>query len=200
MGGLAFLLATISVLSLCNGQAAFLQAIEFGIENRSENFLEVQPNRAALKTLDFTVCLRCKFWTWGSMIVFETGDVGIYLFLRSWELNFGSFFFSEVTKFQMSNLNISPTLWNSFCFIHNTTNSSITIAINNFMESYHLNTTDIHIEDISKTIFIGRRPNVASSMLRFSGQVADFNFWNMALISADVQDFISGCSEKLFER
>jgi len=200
MLALAFVLAFLALISSGNGQSVFFRALEFGIENRADNFLEVQPNRTGFKNLDFTICFRCKFWTWGRMVLFETEEDHIFLFLRTWELKLGSLFFLNDIQFPMESLKVSPTLWNSFCLIHNSTNSSVTIAINDFKESYRLNTTGLTTDDISKQIFIGSNPFLTEDYLRFSGQVTDFNFWNRPLNSTTVEDFMSGCSEKLYER
>ena len=182
-----------------NGEQSFLQVIEFGIDDRAENFIEVVPDQH-LHSLDFSICLRCKFWSWGSMVLFETEFDKMWLYLGDLETNSGTLYLSEFRPFPLHGLKFSPTLWNSFCLVHNSNTSNVTIAINDYNDTYPLDTTGLKIEDINKAIFIGSSPDLTPDDFRFSGQISDFNYWNRVLKPTDVQDFMSGCSKNLFEQ
>jgi len=174
---------------------AFVQALEFGAENRSQMFLEVTPNQAALTSLDFSICFRIRLWNWGPTVVFETK--GMYAMLNGFDDNMGFFSMSESVTFPNDALKVSPNLWNSVCFVHNLTNATLMVAIND--NRTVLNSSMLKNDNLTGPVFIGSNPNWTPENLRFSVQVVDFNFWNRVLSPADVLDFISSCSEKLFQ-
>ena len=169
----------------------------FGIEAKAQNYFEILPNHVNGNSLDFSICLRCRFWTWNDKIVFSSNVMELFLTNQNnvFEL------LSQTIEFPLDSLKVSPTLWNSFCFVHNSTNSSVTVAVNGFKNISYLNTTALKKEDLKKKITIGDVFNHDwVGYYRFSGQITDFNIWNMALNPLEILDFVKGCSEKLFEK
>ena len=179
-------------------QNSLVQVAEFGIETKAQNYFEILPNQENVKSLDFSICLRCRFWTWNDMVVFVTETMKLELSLvRS---NFFGFL-GQAFPFPLAALKVSPTLWNSFCFIHNSTNSSVTVDVNGFKDISHFYTTALKKDDLKKKITIGGvSTHDWGEYNRYSGQITDFNFWNRALNPTEVFNFVTGCSEKLFER
>ena len=143
-----------------NGDASSTQVIEFGVENRAENYFEVLPGGVAPKSLDFSICLRCKFWSWGEKVVFTSKSETIYFYLGGIEENVGVFFMSKSIHFPTHAFKVSPTLWNSVCFVHNATDASVTIALNDFHSTFQINDTGLTIENLKEPIFIGTGPNM----------------------------------------
>ena len=185
-----------SILS-ADGQNTQVQVAEFGIETKRDNYFEILPNQENVNSLDFSICLRCRFWTWNDKIVFSSNVMELFLTNQNnvFEL------LSQTIEFPLDSLKVSPTLWNSFCFVHNSTNSSVTVDINGFKDISHIYTTTLKKDDLKKKITIGdASTHDWGEYHRFSGQITDFNFWNKALNPTEVLDFVTGCSEKLFEK
>ena len=171
------------------------QVIEFDLERRAgSNFFEVQPNQIPLKNQDFTICLRCKFWTWNTRIIFK-GD-NFFMGIATSDFESGVVFHnSTFARFSAKGLKISSSLWNSMCLVYSSKMPSLTIAINDFVEVLSANVTKIDIASIQRRITIGSssEPNM------FSGQVTDLNVWNSALNETYFKAFIR-CSNEFLQR
>jgi len=184
-------------LPLVNGQlsTSTTEVVELGVDSKGENFFDVLPNQAPLKSLDFSICFRCRFWTWKLMVVFKSSVMGFLV--RDTEHNQLSFTMSGTSAaFPMNGLKISPTLWNSICIVHNSELSILTLAINGHVNISSFNETGLNKEDLLKTMTIGDSPGYSG----FEGQMTDFNFWSKALSPSDISAFVTECSDKLFER
>ena len=178
-----------------NGQSTIVQVAELGIKTKGDNYFEILPNQVTLQSLDFSICLRCRFWTWGGKIVFSSEKMSFSLFK-----SIGFFHMVKTIEFPTDGLKFSPTLWNSICIVHHSNNFSVTIAINDYKETFDLNTTSFRKEDLKKSVMIGEASNKGLGSSRFSGQIADFYFWNKALTPNEIFDFMFGCSENLFPK
>ena len=171
------------------------QVIEFDLERRAgSNFFEVQPNQIPLKSQDFTICLRCKFWTWNTRIIFE--GVNFFMGIAASDFESGVVFHnSTFARFSAKGLKISSSLWNSMCLVYDSQMPSLTIAINDFVEVLSANVTKIDIASIQSQIIVG----TTSEYNMFSGQVTDLNIWNSALNETYVKAFIC-CSDEFPQR
>ena len=178
-----------------NGQSSLVQVAELGIKTKRDNYFEILPNQVTLQSLDFSICLRCRFWTWSGKIVFSSEIMSL-----SFYKSIGVFRMVKTIEFPIYGLKFSPTLWNSICIVHHSNNFSVTIAINDYKETFDLNTTSFRKEDLKKSVMIGEASNKGLGSSRFSGQIADFNFWNKALTPNEIFDFMFGCSENLFPK
>ena len=171
------------------------QVIEFDLERRAgSNFFEVQPNQIPLKNQDFTICFRCKFWTWNTRIIFK-GD-NFFMGIAASDFESGVVFHnSTFARFSAKGLKISSSLWNSMCLVYSSKMPSLTIAINDFVEVLSANVTKIDIASIQSQIIVG----TTSEYNMFSGQVTDLNIWNSALNETYVKAFIR-CSDEFPQR
>jgi hypothetical protein len=186
------------IASLLVATGIAVKVIEFGTERVEGNYLEVQPIVLSQRILDFSICVRFKFWTWGTKILFGSQDIFLAL-LQQQPATISSGVVvmnnSAVARFETSSLKISPTLWNSICLAYNSSNASVTIAINNFSSSYRSNLSMDVISTLKNRIMIGDSPNYHfSGDYRFSGQVTDFNIWNKTLNELEIKSFTIECS------
>jgi hypothetical protein len=170
-----------------------IQVIEFGTETREENFFEIQPNLGESESQDFSICFRCKFWTWGTKIIFDTNKM--FFALRDFKTKLGILVFKNQTDIQFSSraLEVSPTIWNSFCIIYNSIIANVTFVINNQKESNNQNISKDEIKSLKSKIMIGGSQHY-STIYRFSGQISDFNIWDRTLNETEVTAFMSTCS------
>jgi Concanavalin A-like lectin/glucanases superfamily len=166
-----------------------IQVIEFGTETREENFFEIQPNPGESESQDFSICFRCKFWTWGPKVIFDTNEM--VFALREYKSKLGDFYLknSPKIKFSIVALKVSPNIWNSFCIIYNSTITSVMIVINNQKESHNHSVQRDEMESLKSKIMIGSYKD-----FRFSGQISDFNIWDRTLDETEVTAFMSTCS------
>jgi len=170
-----------------------VQVIEFGTENREENFFEIQSNPGESESQDFSICFRCKFWTWGTKIIFDTNEM--FFALRDYKNKVGELVFENQQNmiFSTTALKVSPTIWNSFCIIYNSIIANVTFVINNQKESNNQNISKDEIKSLKSKIMIGGSYHY-STYFRFSGQIRDFNIWDRTLDETQVTAFMSTCS------
>jgi hypothetical protein len=170
-----------------------IQVIEFGTETREENFFEIQPNLGESESQDFSICFRCKFWTWGTKIIFDTNEM--FFALRYYKNKVGELVFENqpYIKFSTTALKVSPTIWNSFCIIYNSIIANVTFVVNNQKESNNQNISRDEIKSLKSKIMIGGSQHY-STIYRFSGQISDFNIWDRSLNETEVTAFMSTCS------
>jgi len=188
------LIICIILTLIINTECTDLQILEFGIENREDNFFTVQPNHAKLNASDFTFCLRCKFWSFGNRIVLSTNTSLFAIDAHT----YGTALYrvsSNSFRFTIDALKVSPVLWNSFCFVYNSTSSNLTITLNSKVVAVR-NITRPTIDLLTETVTIGG----AQKKYRFSGQVTDYNLWSKALDQEEVNDLTSGCADGLLQR
>ena len=166
------------------------RVVEFDIERSGEKSFEIQPNQVSFENHDFTICLRCKFWTWNTKIIFQNQKM--FLGIRNFEAATGHIFYngSSIFKFSTIGLKVSSTLWNSICLIYNSSISSLTIAINERVQSTSGNLTKLDSGSVLSKITVGST---------FLGQITDFNIWSQALNQTLVDAYIQ-CSNELLER
>ena len=160
-----------------------------------QNYFEIMPIQADQISLDFTICLRCKFWRLSNFIIVSSERIRIGL--KECKGYFDIFGFYN---FYIGGLKCFPISWNSFCIVHNQTNSSVTLALNDFSETHFVNASSFKMEDLKKTLKFGDYFLDSWILSEFSGQVADLNFWNKTLDTTAISDFMSGRLEKLFEQ
>ena len=181
--------SSILVISLATSAIWAIQVVELGIERKEGNFFEVQPDLANLQTLDFSICLRCKFWTWNFKTIFES-PFGV-LQLSSYEYLRGyiDLFNGPYVPFSTLGLKVSPTLWNTFCVVYNAKTSNVSVFINDNKEILYQyrNVTNLinGIKDGSINVGGNYGPR------RFSAHVTDLNIWNRPLNPSEVKMFMT---------
>ena len=109
-----------------------VKVIEFGAERKEGNVFEIQPNEVTQIFADFSICLRCRFWTWDFKVLFGTSFMSLVIFPP--EPGFPDAYLvlngSVGATFDFEDMKVSPTIWNSFCLTYNSSNSSILLALN----------------------------------------------------------------------
>ena len=181
--------SSICLISLLSGAIFATQIIEFGIERKEGNFFEVQPNQANLETLGFSICLRCKFWTWDVKNVFETNFAVLAFSKFEMFLAAVSVFNGPYVVFSSQGLKSSPSLWNTLCVVFNAQTSNVTVFINGNKEilNQYRNVTNFINGSKVGTIMVGG----TNGPMRFSGQVTDLNIWSRHLNPSEVNKFMA---------
>ena len=182
----------IFIVSLLVATNSAIQVVEFGTERIEGNVFEIQPNDVIQPIVDFSICIRFKFWSWDYKILFGNSFMFFVMFPPRAFLVLNDTF---GVPFDVEELKVSPTLWNSFCWAYNSTNSSLTLAVNNFTQSTNVNKTMMEPESLRSTIMIGDNPQNIRGYYRFSGQVTDVNVWNRTLNEREIKSFTIHCTE-----
>ena len=180
--------SSICLISLLSGAIFATQIIEFGIERKEGNFFEVLPSQANLQTLGFSLCLRCKFWTWDFKNVFETNFAALYFFKYEKFLAAVNVFDGPFVVFSSQGLKSSPTLWNTLCVVFNAQTSNVTVFINGNKDilNQYRNVTNFISGSKVGTIVVG-----GTSGPRFSGQVTNLNIWSRPLNLNEIGKFMT---------
>jgi hypothetical protein len=179
---LLFLVANV----LCSSNE--ITVCKFSPENRENNFIVIQPQTPSTLTTGYSICLRVQFWTWDTRIVFYTDNI----FFAVYHYNYKStiYYQSEMYyDFSWDNMVVSSSIWNAICLTYNNSAMSLGISINGGPMIRNTINDSIIFDFTSSTILIGG----PMSDYRFSGLVADFNFWNQPLSVENVQAFMNGC-------
>ena len=191
------------VAALLATASTAVQVVEFGIDRIEGNVFEIQPNEVNQPIVDFSICLRFKFWTWDTKVLFGTNFMFFIMFPPSTRLNDAYLVLNDSygIPFDIRDMKVSPTLWNSFCWAYNSTNASLTMAVNNYRTSQGVNKTIMESGSLGSRIMVGDDPkDEPRGFRRFSGLVTDVNVWNRTLNENEIKSFTLQCSDGLYSR
>jgi len=186
----------LGLISMTQVSAVPIAVYKFSLENRENEFITVQPNTPNNTTAGYTVCMRAMFWTLSNIVLFQSSSQLLGISYTANSALFKNYLYEKM--FPLSSLSLSSSEWNAFCVVYNHTNYLLIITINGVQclkESIEDSIGDRMIRNLGALLTIGgtKRSN------RFSGQISDFNFWNIPLSPEEVEKFTFGFEEDFFE-
>ena len=169
--------------------ADILQGLQ--MTGNESKLVQISTNSSVNYDKGITVCLRAQFQFWTKHWIFKSDS--LKLGLEEYKFLAGFIELGEVSyNFQWPQSKIdSFTSFQSFCLIVDKISGFIQLTINGNTTLEKIDKAFIQKEKMSPGQFI--------TVGYFSGLLTDLNVWNQQLTSLEVEEFLMGCKNNLYE-